>query len=183
MNKCQSATNNEQALDTFTSWTQPMALTAYQPLKLSDGTEVSETITDDTLQTSNIRPRLRPNSIFAARMLSTFAILSELGTFTLGMYTTVGGIGPRPGVVVLRLSSLFLQFYYFVLTVCSGPIFVYYIIKGQSGSTIVPCMNTTWYKWLNVTMILLAVLMFITSALETIILPNGKVTTYPLPPP
>ena len=70
-----------------------------------------------------------------------------------------------------------------MLSVSGVCIFVFYILKGAAGSTVVPCMNSLWYKSLNVLIISLALVAFVLAALETKISATGAPTTYQLPPP
>jgi hypothetical protein len=48
---------------------------------------------------------------------------------------------------------------------------------------VVPCMNSLWYKNLNVLIISLALVAFVLSALETKISATGTPIMYQLPPP
>ena len=156
---------------------------AYRPLRPNARMEVSEPNTFHDFQVPIVGSRLKPNSAFTARLWAVFGILFAIGGAGSGIYFSTAGLGPRPFVIITQLSSLRTSLYYFVLSLCATLIYIFYVLKGQAGNTALPCMNTTWYKLLNVVMILLAVLMFVTSALETKILPNGKATTYPIPPP
>lgn len=138
--------------------------------------------TSEIVHSHELESRLKSNNIFAARLWQVFGLIAALCP-GVGVYLTTISLGPSPFIIITSLSSLCLSMYYAVLCVSALLIFVYHILKGQAGNTALPCMNSTWYKWLNVLMILLAVLMFVTNALETKILPNGKTSTYSITPP
>jgi len=127
--------------------------------------------------------RLKPNTAFCARLWALCGILCSFGCCGGVAYVCIVDVSRRPFVIVASCSSLMTVCYYFVLNVSACLIFISYILKGQAGSTAIPCMNSGWYKALNIFMILLAIAMFVTSALETTIPPNGQATTYSLPPP
>lgn len=145
-----------------------------QPIPSVDASEVAHS--------HNLESRLKPSTTFAARLWQVFGLIAALCP-GVGLYLTTISLGPRPFTIITSLSSLCLSMYYAVLCASALLIFIYHILKGQAGNTALPCMNSTWYKWLNVLMILLAILMFVTNALETRILPNGKTSTYSVPPP
>jgi hypothetical protein len=71
----------------------------------------------------------------------------------------------------------------YYLIVAAGPKpFVFYPLKGQASSTVVPCMNSMWYKCLNGLIISLALVAFVLAAPETTISPTGQAVTYWVPP-
>jgi hypothetical protein len=117
-----------------------------------------------------------------ARLCTVFGVLfSLLGCGGCAYYSVVA-TGPKPFVIITSASSLAVRMFYFVLSVSGLSIFVFYILKGQAGSTVVPCMNSMWYKCLNGLIISLALVALVLAALETTISPAGQAVTYWLPP-
>jgi hypothetical protein len=128
------------------------------------------------------KARLGPRSSTGARLWTIFGILAALLGCGGCAYSSVAASGPKPFVIVTSASSLAVRMLYFVLSVSGLCIFVFYILKGQAGSTVVPCMNSLWYKSLNVLIIALALVAFVLAALETTISPMGTPVTYWVPP-
>jgi len=178
----QTLASNELTSESLDSWMYSTAPAAYCPLKTNARMELSEPNTFHDFQRPIFRSRLRPSTAFAARLWAVCCILGWIGGLVIGIYASTVCLGPRPFLIITQLSTLCISLYYLTLFLCAGIIIICYILKDHAGNTVLPCMNTTWYKWLNVVMILLALLMFITSALEMTILPNGKITTYTIPP-
>jgi len=176
--KRQSVARDVQLSQVSAFWKNSTAMSGYRILTPDAGPNPFH-----EFQVPIVISRLKPNSSFGARLWTILGIVATTSCRGVGIYSTVAGLGPRPFVIITQLSSLCVCMYYFVLTLCAALIFIFYILKGQAGNTVLPCMNTMWYKWLNIVMIVLACLMFTTSALEATILPNGTVTTYPIPPP
>ena len=111
----------------------------------------------------------------AAFILFVFAVCGP------GIYLSVTGLGPRPFVLITSSSSFLTSVFYFTLSLCGGCLMVFYIVTGKSSSTVIPCMNSTWYKGLTLLLAVQMLIMFIVTGLETRILNDGTVTTYGLP--
>src|SRR2546423_304551 len=126
--------------------------------------------------------RLHPPSTIGARLWTVFGILVALLGCGACAYNSIIAAGPKPFIVVMSASSLAARICYFVLSVSGLCIFIVYILKGQAGSTVIPCMNSMWYKCLNALIISLALSAFVLSALETTISSTGNPITYWLPP-
>jgi hypothetical protein len=135
-----------------------------------------------TTPQSSSKSRLGPASTTGARLWQIFGLLSALLGCGTCAYWSVVASGPKPFVIVTSASSLAVRMLYFVLSVSGLCIFVCYILKGQAGSTVIPCMNSLWYKSVNVLIISLALVAFVLAALETKISPTGTPTTYSVPP-
>jgi len=135
-----------------------------------------------TVRPAAAESRLKPPSTLGARLCTVIALL--MTCFGCGgcAYVSVLAAGPRPFVIITGASSLVLRMLYFTLSVSGLCIFVFYILKGEASNTVVPCMNSLWYKGLNILIISLALTAFILSALETRIGPDGQATTYSIPP-
>ena len=127
--------------------------------------------------------RLEDNTTLGARLWTVFGILFSFVICGTGISNSLVGAGPRPFIIITSATSLALRMFYFTLSSSGLFIIVFYILKGQAGNTVVPCMNATWYKVLNAVIIMLALVAFVLAALETTMLPGGAVTTYGIPPP
>jgi hypothetical protein len=135
-----------------------------------------------TTPQSSSKSRLGPASTTGARLWQIFGLLSALLGCGACTYWSVVASGPKPFVIVTSASSLAVRMLYFVLSVSGLCIFVCYILRGQAASTVIPCMNSLWYKSLNVLIISLAFVAFVLGALETKISVTGTPITYGVPP-
>jgi hypothetical protein len=88
----------------------------------------------------------------SAVALMLFAVYESIGDGSCGCIT---------------VSSLAQRIFYCGLLVSLMGIHTFYLVKGKSATTIIPCMGDTWYKVFTCVMILLAVASIILSSLET----------------
>ena len=142
--------------------------------------ELTDTAT--ATRRSSLEARLDSHTTIGARLWTILGILFALLGCGACAYDSVVAAGPKPFVIVTSASSLAIRLFYFVLSVSGVCIFVFYILRGQAGSTVIPCMNSMWYKGLNALIISLALVAFVLAALETTISPTGTPTTYWVPP-
>lgn len=68
-------------------------------------------------------------------------------------------------------------FYCFLLSV-TFIVMSAYILKGESTTTIIPCISSTWYKVYTYLLFMFTLILLIVSALETQRTPCGQYTTY-----
>ena len=100
----------------------------------------------------------------SAIALMLFAVYESIGDGSCGCIT---------------VSSLAQRIFYCGLLVSLMGIHTFYLVKGKSATTIIPCMGDTWYKVFTCVMILLAVASIILSSLETRMLKcNGDFSLY-----
>jgi hypothetical protein len=76
-------------------------------------------------------------------------------------------------------SHLVWEVMYLVLSLSGILIHTTYIIRGKTHSTIIPCIHATWYKIFTMFLILTMIVCTVLSCLETRILSDGTVTTFP----
>jgi hypothetical protein len=67
----------------------------------------------------------------------------------------------------LSASNMLQRVFYTVLTVGAFTIHSFYVLRGQSRTTLIPCIQTMWYKIYTYLLILLALLGVTFSAVET----------------
>jgi hypothetical protein len=68
-----------------------------------------------------------------------------LPTMTLAAYSTYSLFPPRPGYsTAAPWFAQVLFFVFFLNTTCF--IVIYYFVRGESTTTIIPCLNSIWYK-------------------------------------
>lgn len=85
----------------------------------------------------------------------------------------------RPSTdLIWTATNLSVNVYYFFLLTVTLVVMVAYVLKGESTTTIIPCINSMWYKVYTCMVFILALLMLVISALETQKTPCGQYTTY-----
>ncbi|KAH8784389.1 hypothetical protein BGZ57DRAFT_1014961 [Hyaloscypha finlandica] len=79
----------------------------------------------------------------------------------------------------ITVSSLAQRIFYSWLLVSLMGIHTFYLAKGKSTTTVIPCMGDTWYKVFTCVVVLLAIASIILSSLETKMLKcNGDFSLY-----
>jgi hypothetical protein len=76
-------------------------------------------------------------------------------------------------------TSLLFHILYIIITVVSLIIISTYVLGCQTGSTIIPCIHSAWYKIYTMVLVVIAVAMMIVAGLETRIKSDGTITTLP----
>jgi hypothetical protein len=87
--------------------------------------------------------------------------------------------GYNPEAPYNSLSRIILQSMYFVLTISAILIHSFYVLRGHSGSTLIPCIHSTWYKVFTILLMTMSLVGAVVSALETRTLRTGAITTLP----
>lgn len=85
----------------------------------------------------------------------------------------------RPSTdVIWTAANLSVNVYYFFILTVTALVITAYIVKGDSTTTIIPCISSTWYKVYTYIIFILTLILLIVSALETQRTPCGQYTTY-----
>ncbi|KAI9779090.1 MAG: hypothetical protein M1839_007756 [Geoglossum umbratile] len=79
----------------------------------------------------------------------------------------------------ISTTRLLFHILYITITVVSSIIISTYVLKGQTSSTVIPCMHSAWYKTYTMVLVVIALAMIILAGLETRKQPDGKFTTLP----
>ena len=150
------------------------------PLEKQVRENILEARVSNHLLEVNIRDRLLPlhcwqGIIYRAFWLST--IWSILGSAA-GACSEVFWYYP-PGLPYDASSHLVWQILYFALSFFGILIHTFYIIRGKTQSTIIPCIHDSWYRIFTIFILILAVVCTVLSCLETRIRSDGIVTTLP----
>jgi hypothetical protein len=87
--------------------------------------------------------------------------------------------GSPPGLPYDSASHLVWQIMYFVLSSFGILTHTFYIMRGKTHSTIIPCIHELWYRIFTILLFIMAVVCTVFSCLETRILADGMVTTLP----
>jgi hypothetical protein len=131
--------------------------------------------------TKDSTSRLLPSNLLKSRLWRTLWLALALTVNAFGIYLCVSNNGPRPGIIIMQSSQLAFSILYSVLNASGMVIIVFYLLKGYATSTMLPCMNSRWYKALTMLIGVLAVIAVVLAALETKIGPGGEFETYSIP--
>jgi hypothetical protein len=120
-------------------------------------------------------PPLRSKRCWLVILVQTFFLIMTAALLCLaGHY-----FKPNPRITAGTGSTLLVNILYVLyLLVTLATTFVY-TLKGQSNITIIPCINSTFYKLYTCCLFSFAFLVFIVAALETRKTSCGTYTTYP----
>jgi hypothetical protein len=107
--------------------------------------------------------------------LATISALMGLGIFDIFSSFYI------PGAETINLSLTFLLYLlmYMQLTVGMLAIHLVYVLKHEHVSTVIPCSQSKWYKFLTFLMVATAVAAVVVASLETIQLPDGEYISVP----
>ncbi|KAH7305049.1 hypothetical protein B0I35DRAFT_444706 [Stachybotrys elegans] len=87
---------------------------------------------------------------------------------------------PRWALTEYTTSNLLSSIFYSIIMAVTSTVFgVYFCQVVSSGTTIIPCINSIWYKVYTFSLFALAGVLIIIMGLETRTTPCGKFTTYP----
>jgi hypothetical protein len=86
----------------------------------------------------------------------------------LAMFAGYECFGPfAPHCRCIPMSSVAQRVLYILLTFGLLVIHTFYLVRGQSKTTVIPCIQSTWYKMFTYLLILVAVVCLILSSMET----------------
>jgi hypothetical protein len=101
-----------------------------------------------------------------------------LGTIAVLCALSIYYFKPNPRITSGTASTLTINLFYTIFLFVTLVTAILYTVRGQSNTTIIPCISSTWYRIYTYFLFLFALWLLIASALETRITPCGE-TTYP----
>ena len=150
------------------------------PLEKQVSENILEARVSNHLLEVNVRDRLLPlhcwqGIIYRAFWLSTiWSIFGSAAGACSGVFWYY-----RPGLPYDASSHLVWRILYFALSIFAILIYTFYIIRGKTQSTIIPCIHDWWYRIFTIFLLILAVICIVLSCLEMRIRPDNNVTTLP----
>ena len=81
----------------------------------------------------------------------------------------------------LTVSLFLADLWYMFWLIGTAIIFLYYFVRGDINSTIIPCISSAWYKLYSAFMMLTTIVLIVIVAIETQQLPCGRTSTWPFP--
>lgn len=86
---------------------------------------------------------------------------------------------PNPRVTAGTASTLLTNILYVIFLMVTLVTTSAYTIRGESNTTVIPCINSTWYMFYTYLLFFYAFVLFILTALQTRKTSCGQYTTYP----
>jgi hypothetical protein len=128
----------------------------------------------------DVRDRLLPSHCWQGILYRAFWLLTVWGILGLAA-TACSQIfwGYSPSLPYDSASHLVWQIMYFVLALSAILIHTFYIIRGNSRSTVIPCIHETWYKIFTILLFIIAMVCTVFSCLETRVRSDGRVSVLP----
>jgi hypothetical protein len=125
--------------------------------------------------TSNRITKFHPTASWRSRIFSIFFVLPLIGLVFLSGFYELPIITPD---IVTTTSSYLVGMFYLLLMTISSLTYSWYFLRGWTGTTIIPCISTTWYKIYSVLLMVYLVLLLVLSGMETRKTPCGIYTTW-----
>ena len=100
------------------------------------------------------------------------------GTITVLFALSIYYFKPNPRITSGTASTLTINLFYTVFLFVTFVTTALYTVRGQCITTIIPCINSTWYRIYTYLLFLFALWLLIVSALETRRTSCGEYTTY-----
>jgi hypothetical protein len=79
----------------------------------------------------------------------------------------------------LTLTQLVMGLFYIIFLSVTACTLIFYILRSQTCTTVIPCVDYVWYKIYTTALFAMMVMVFIIAALETRKTPCGLLTTGP----
>jgi hypothetical protein len=86
---------------------------------------------------------------------------------------------PNPRVTAGTASTLLMNILYVIFLAVTFVTTAAYTIRGESNTTVIPCINSTWYMFYTYLLFSCAFVLLILTALQTRKTSCGQYTTYP----
>lgn len=125
----------------------------------------------------NSGSRYRPTSYLRSVLFRCVYMLLLLLTWVLAILRGTPMLTDRSGVWVRSTTTALSGSFYFFFTSCTCVLFAVYFWRGATRSTIIPCVETLWYKIYTVLVFAWMLTMLVVACCETSRLPCGQYTS------
>lgn len=135
---------------------------------------------DDRAVEANVSDRLQDRHCWKGIVYRMFWIVSICALLGISVAATSKlWWGYAPNMPYCSLSHLMFNTMYLVTTSCGLLIHCTYVLMGRTGTTLIPCIHSTWYKIFTIILIAMALVSVLSNLLETRQLLDGTTTTLP----
>jgi len=93
--------------------------------------------------------------------------------------STAMSLGPRPGTVITTSTGLLFRIFYMSVEAGVFLIHLTYLVRGNAGNVVIPCISSWWYKLYTLYLAALAVAMVVVGCLELRVRMDGTLTSSP----
>ncbi|KAF2653847.1 hypothetical protein K491DRAFT_694379 [Lophiostoma macrostomum CBS 122681] len=123
-----------------------------------------------------------PGSSWSSRIFrSGFLLLCGAIWFLALIFMAPGVVNGWRGEVFFTATSLVVAIFYLYFFTITLVLLAWYFIRGETTSTIIPCISQAWYRIYTLVVMGLTVVMIIFACIETNKGPNGLYTSVRLP--
>lgn len=117
-----------------------------------------------------------PASSWSSRLFRIFFLLLLGGVWTITLLITV----PVFGDLYFTTTTFLLGLFYFMFITVSLVLYTFYFLRGQTTTTVLPCISSTWYRLYTVLLMGLMVTLTVVASIETNKSPTGMYTSVAL---
>ena len=114
-----------------------------------------------------------PTESWKSCLFRIFFLLLLGGVWTLALLIFT----PVLGDTFFTTTTFLLGLFYFVFITVSLVLYAFYFIRGQTTTTILPCISSTWYRIYTLLLVGLVVVLIIIASIETNKSPTGLYTS------
>jgi hypothetical protein len=125
------------------------------------------------------RRLLDPRRSWKCILYRLWWISSIAAVMSLAIMDIAEDFNPRRRNIPLSISHILYLFMYLELCVGMLLITTVFVLRRDHTSTIIPCIQSRWYKGYTWLMMVTAVAAVVVLSLETVQLPDGRITTTP----
>ncbi|KAI0855703.1 hypothetical protein F4860DRAFT_519603 [Xylaria cubensis] len=131
-----------------------------------------------TNQSADMREqRFYPPSYWPSRVFRALFLSSILGIWVLSILWVIP-LASSDFMIYFSITSFVVVLFYIFFTAMTAVIIPFYLVRGNR-STIIPCIDTLWYKIYSIALMAFAVTIFAIASLETRKGPCGSYTSAP----
>jgi hypothetical protein len=118
-----------------------------------------------------------PTNSWSSRFFRIFFLLLLGGVWTIALLIAV----PVFGDLWFTTTTFLLGLFYFMFITVSLVLYTFYFLRGQTTTTILPCISSTWYKLYTMLLMGLMMALIVVASIETNKSPTGMYTSVELP--
>ncbi|KAG9194278.1 hypothetical protein G6011_04313 [Alternaria panax] len=157
----------------LTTETATQVTTDDNDIELDCPSKALDPLITTTFKTAGFRD---PAHSWRSRFFRCFFLSLLGGVWTLDLLITV----PIFGNLYFTTTTFLLDLFYFLFTTVSLILYTFYFFRGQTTTTILPCISSTWYRLYTLLLMSLMIALVVIASIETNKGPTGIYTSVSL---
>lgn len=123
-------------------------------------------------------PRFKtPSSSWSSRIFRTCYLVLVGGVWALAfLYFIPGVLGPY---ALFTTTSFLTGLFYFIFLTVSVLLYIFYFFRGETTSTLLPCISSTWYRAYTLLVMSFMSVLIVIASIETNRTPIGQYASVP----